>query len=1180
MILEIEDIINQKHGMHHMAWPDKVTLGAVMSHRDLQWMDKSIASVTVNGMEVSDWRDVIPQGKGDKVRIAIAPKPFLFVPIIWGLTLMNILSIISLIVSIVQFVASLFSSPPKPPSRGGDAADSQVYSFDGIKTQITPGRAIPVTYGQHMGGGQVLSAFVDVTQGGIRQELSMLVGYGEGPITNINCVRINDTAIADIQSATAEIRLGTTSQAPISGFDQVRNTFSDGREIGSGTPIVYSTVSNSLTGVDLQVSATQGLANVRDGNKEQLTVWYTIERRPTGSTTFTSVQTKAFTGKTASSIWDVTNISITTPGAYDFRFSFLRESQQSPTVYDGGAGREFALGRLWLSNITERQGLTYAFSGIAHIGVKALATAQLNGQLPDVTAVIVGRTVDVYSTTAVKTTTWTQNPAWAVADYMTNSIYGMGAFIRTSDLNLQSFMDFATLCNSQVPNGASGLEDQHHLDLVMDARKSHWQWVKDMLSLYKSSVIYSQQQWKIITDRQDRPLRQVFHSGNMIAGKTRIKIGADPMKPNQANVNFVSQILDYEKDSIYVQDSASIAGAGDPIKDYDMQLFGIVRETEAIRTAKWDLDRKRSVRREIDFETGLEGIAVEPGDMCRVGIVNTNYEMGWGGRVLDGSSRHVVLDREVTVQSGFTYDLFLWHVQADTPETRTVATTVPAGIVSLVTAVVSPTSGFSFAALPDDRWSIGVTSVDLMLCQVKQVNQSRDGRTRIVAEQYLTLSPTTPVQAKLIGAVPTAPPLDQMPAQPMNVAVGEAPQTLRDGSVVSNLVIDVGPAPPYEGGRLTVPGTLSSITLAQASSHNPNADALIGEQIRFISGPASGLSPTIKSWAGAPSLVASVYPAFAAANVPASGNPYQLIKLGGLYAGMDVFTIENSVNPAAPAWVPIGTHYGTEIVAPNAPQSYSVAYKLVPLSDRGLRNENGCWVVSLTTAGDTIAPAQPGSIFAVQGTGKDVGVQVIPTSEADLWGHLFYRHTANCLTNAQTVGFGVTDYHDTNVSYETPYFYWARPVDYSFNVGSPVGPTTITASRIITGDITSNAVSNIIELTSANTLPVFNVEAVVGSLAITTLGGPVLLATKMVVENSTAGAPTLYESRLRVGSLGGISLDYSKAGGGADSSTALINQAIHSAPNGLNNYLLTLRMLYVWSGTVLDMRMQAVELKR
>jgi hypothetical protein len=1109
VIIEVEDIVGGEKSIGHAPIRPGTRLGEVFAAYPMSELAQCVIRVDLNGTEVEDWRNIKPN-PDDKIHIVIKPKFFL-APIIAflgttvftvggvAITVGNIISAIGFVISIVTTLISIFSKPTVP--KAGGHSDSPTYSFDGIKTQIQPGNPIPVLYGQGKGGGQVLSAFVDVTSSGKRQNLSMLIGYGWGPITAVNCVHINDVPIEDIKSASYEVRLGGSSQAPIAGFDQVRNTFSDGREIASGFPIVYQSVTGSLTAIQFQIAANEGLVKTTNvGEKVSFYVDYGIEWRPTGASTFTTlVATRRFKGKTHSGIWDVSDYDTNSPGPYDYRFTFLGQAEQDKSgtpihncdIYDPGGK---ARGRIWLSNVTEKEKLTYAFSGIAHIAIKALATSQLHGQLPNVTAITQGRPVDVYSTTAVKTTVWTQNPAWCIADYMTNSTYGIGAYIRIQDLNLQSFIDFATLCNSQVPNGNGGLEDQHHLDVVMDVRKSHWQWIQEFLGLYKSGMIYSQQQWKIITDRQDLPLRQVFHSGNILKGRMEIRNARDPMKPNQANVNFANQLLTYERDTIYVQDSASIFGAGEPIRDYDLNAFGIARESEVIRLGKWDLARKNTARQEIQFETGLEGIVVEPGDMCRVGILATDYEIGYGGRALDGSSSHIVLDREITVKSGYAYDLFIWHIEADTPETRTIATTVPVGVSCFTTIAVSPTSGFAFQVRPNDRYAIGITSEDLILCQVKKVARTPNGTHEITAEKYFAINPATPTEIRPVAQNVQMPAAQASPAQPSRVKAVEYAQTIKDGTTISNITLDVTPAFQFEGGRITVPATLGSVTLSLAGSHNPNADALVGEKIRFNSGADSGNERIIRSYAGMPSLVASIYPPFAAANVPHSGDPYQIRKGEGLYAGVDVYVVSDSGETGAAYQ---GSYLGTEVVVPiTAQQSFSASYKLVPYSDQGVRNENGTWTVSITTAGDTTAPPQPGSIFIVRSVGFGAGVNVIPTSCADLWGHIFYRNTVDSFTTAQTIGFASQALYDTGITFAQTYFYYAAPVDFSFNVGSWIGPATYVQSYIVTTDIDSNAVSNMVTYNGGQVFVnsgVITQPYTIAFVTITTKGGPVLL---------------------------------------------------------------------------------------
>ena len=267
-------------------------------------------------------------------------------------------------------------------------------------------------------------------------------------------------------------------------------------------------------------------------------------------------------------------------------------------------------------------------------------------------------------------------------------------------------------------------QDLHHLDLVIDVKRPFWTQIKDILGLYRSTIIYSNAEYKLITDRGDLPTRQVFHSGNMVPELTQIRLGGDPIAPNEVKVEFTNENLDYRREVFYLHDSASVVTNNDPIKSYELQLFGITRPDEAKRTGDLDLQKRRKRPREVEWTTALEAVAVEPGDVAVVGIPFTNFEAGIGGRALDGSSRHIVLDREFDQKSGYTYDLWVWHTAADTPEQRSVASGVG------MTITTSPNSGFSYQVMPNDRYAIGISSEDLLKVIVTNIVRDEMGSTK------------------------------------------------------------------------------------------------------------------------------------------------------------------------------------------------------------------------------------------------------------------------------------------------------------------------------------------------------------------------------------------------------------------------------------------------------------------
>mgnify|MGYP001580558251 FL=1 len=491
----------------------------------------------------------------------------------------------------------------------------------------------------------------------------------------------------------------------------------------------------------------------------------------------------------------------------------------------------------------------------------------------------------------------------------------------------------------------------NRLDIVMDAKRPHLTRVQDVLGLYRSAVIWSNGAYKVISERQDLPLRQVFHAGNTIPGRTEVKIGGDPTRPNQITADFLDETLNYEREPVYAQNSASIVTANDPITNLDLSFIGLTRKAEVLRAADLELQRRRTVRREITWATGLEGLAVEPGDVAAVGVVTTNWEMGYGGRAMDGSSRHVVFDREVQVSSGFTYELLVWHTAADTPETRTVATTVPAGQATFTTITVSPTSGFNHQVLPGDRLAMGISSEDLIRVRVTKVSRDTEAGIHVLTgEEFLNLSFNIDCPGSVTTVVSNAP-----PSQPASASITAS------GCTVCMNVITV---PSCVGGLLTVPGTLGSVTLN--SSHNPNVSALVGDTLNFVNGPSSGRTSVVSAWGGSGSNVATVANPFSASSVPTSGDTYYVTYRTPTFGGVEVevdsgggFVLHGIVNATSGC-----------LDAANTADALGV--RLTPFSDRGQRNDVGRWTGSVSTLGCRDFEAPITTVATVTGSAQSV----------------------------------------------------------------------------------------------------------------------------------------------------------------------------------------------------------------
>jgi len=310
--------------------------------------------------------------------------------------------------------------------------------------------------------------------------------------------------------------------------------------------------------------------------------------------------------------------------------------------------------------------------------------------------------------------------------------------------------------------------------------------------------------------------------------------------------------------------------------------------------------------------------------VAAVGVPTKDFEMGYGGRVLDGSLNHLLLDREVDIKSGYSYDLYVWHTQADTLELRSI------GSQTGITITVSPSQPFSYSAQPNDRWALGINSEDLTLSRIIKLRRVEDGMHEFTGDEFtrVTFDIVCPGSA-------TTPTSNAPPSQPSTAAV----------SVVSGCVlcVNIVTVPTCIGGILPVPGTLSSVTLN--SSHNPTPDALITDSVHFTTGPASGLGRTIMDWGGSGSNMATISPTFTTSQVPNSGDSYYVRyrdpPLGGIFV---------EINTGS-GFAGLGTVYGNSGCLDILRTANAMGVRLISFSDRGARNDIGPWVFSVAAPG-------------------------------------------------------------------------------------------------------------------------------------------------------------------------------------------------------------------------------------
>lgn len=179
----------------------------------------------------------------------------------------------------------------RPPSLGGGGEpetgvsperDSPTYGFDGIQNNASLGAAIPVAYGDHDVGGQIIQIHKEASADARSEILFMLLAVSEGPIAQYGRgstvytsdqnnltgsaipegMRINRIEASTLSNVFVSLRMGTQNQSPLPDFLDVVNATDFAFALqseGNGRPLFEWETRTAVDKVDVNLAASRGL---------------------------------------------------------------------------------------------------------------------------------------------------------------------------------------------------------------------------------------------------------------------------------------------------------------------------------------------------------------------------------------------------------------------------------------------------------------------------------------------------------------------------------------------------------------------------------------------------------------------------------------------------------------------------------------------------------------------------------------------------------------------------------------------------------------------------------------------------------------------------------------------------------------------------------------------------------
>jgi predicted phage tail protein len=614
-----------------------------------EWLSDPVLHLVLNGegLDTDDlYRTVEP---GDILIVARPPAGGIGEAILISL-------IVSAVLTGIAYGIQALTAPSQRPLKE-ELEDSSTYGFDALANTVRPGTRIPIVYGTNRVGGHIINQFqrpardTSTTDGDAQTgEMHTLIGLCTGPIEQIDSVRIDKNPASDFKGVTIESRLGGLNPPAIEGFRDVVVQRAKDVIVRAIDPPLTFTTENEVDAFEIIFRFAGGLYKLSDrGQFGKKTIELRIEYREVGDAVWIDHGVKRVSASTRNPFDSWFTSRRLDRASYEIRVSRLTADDTKATGFSD-------CNVLAINEVTEE---TLSYPRLALLGVRQLPTNQVSGRVPQYDALVKGKRVRVYTTPTTSTEHWSDNPSWCLLDFLTNTFDGLGAWIDSDHVDIQSFIDWAAFCDEMVAVDARGtLEKQFRLNLVLDGSLTAIDAIKQMCATGRAHFLLRGDKWAVRPDKVESPI-QLFTMGRINKGSFRV------LKQGRADVGnylmgqFWNESLDYEQDSLPKEDP-TLSVLDDQV-EATINLLGTTSGSQANRLLNYHMLANRLTRRTIEMEVGVEALAMEAGDVFLV----AHDVPGWGysGKLtgVDVTGSQLTLDREVTIEGGKTYELTVIH---------------------------------------------------------------------------------------------------------------------------------------------------------------------------------------------------------------------------------------------------------------------------------------------------------------------------------------------------------------------------------------------------------------------------------------------------------------------------------------------------------------------------------------
>ena len=358
------------------------------------------------------------------------------------------------------------------------------------------------------------------------------------------------------------------------------------------------------------------------------------------------------------------------------------------------------------------------------------------------------------------------NPAWVLYDLLTNTRYGLGEFVATTQVDTAKLYQIAQYCDGMVPDGYGGMEPRFTINTAIQNRAEAYKLLGDISTVFNGMPFWSGGLATFMQDAPDTPVMN-YSPANVVDG-TFNYAGTSRKDRHSAVLVTWNDPKQYYKQVIeYVEDQSLVTKYG--LRTKDISAFGCTSRGQAHRAGKWMLYTEEYQANLITFSVGVDSALVLPGDIINIQD-STRAGKRLSGRIVSCTATSATLDAPVTLSEGPQATLSLRM-----PDGTFVDNVLDQSNSGVSTATVTWQTPLTTLPLNNSIWLISETNLVPMQARVVGVTQGKTpGEFSIAAVEHNPSKYAYIEDNVLLVDQPTSI-LDVNPPAPTGLTVTDAP---------------------------------------------------------------------------------------------------------------------------------------------------------------------------------------------------------------------------------------------------------------------------------------------------------------------------------------------------------------------------------------------------------------------